>query len=115
MRTPLRLETPKNRFPRLTRLRSWLAPARSGKAFYTFGLPRWMQAPSAHIEHQLPAQMAAFAHGVRRGSLRQRIVLDLRRAHRTGSDERDDPLQMRAVAADVGTIGLHIVARRRRR
>src|SRR6185436_9511939 len=55
---------------------------------------------SAHLEHELSAQVPPLAHLVRRGGFGQRVNLHLRRADGAGGDERDDPLQVRAVAPD---------------
>ncbi len=64
------------------------------------------------FEDQLAAQMPAFADamGVRR--LVERIGGDLRRAHRAGGKQFGNPLEMFAVAANLGPQRLNVVARR---
>ena len=55
------------------------APRRRDRA--GLSVRRLIRLRSAHLEHELAAQVPAFAHPVRRGRLRQRVDLDLRHAH----------------------------------
>src|SRR5688500_7905089 len=76
--------------------------------------PVFRASVSAHLEHELSAQMASLAHLVRGCGFRQWIDLDLRHAHGAALDQRYDAFEMRAVAPDFGTQRNHVLTRRDR-
>src|ERR1019366_93200 len=67
---------------------------------------------SANFQYQLALEMARFTRPVRLRRLGELVADDRGRPHRAGFQQRQQSLEMSAVAFDVGTQGLDIVARR---